>query len=160
LEKKRLGLTVHYRQLPEQMHGSLQAAVRELTQHFKGELRVVQGPKAWEITPAESWNKGTAVRLILADLAADSDILFYAGDGANDTEAIEEVAAMGGITVGIGPDAPSTAEYRLRSHAVLRALLRYLDASLERRRPHFARSSQSCLEPYPFRKHATPTKLT
>jgi len=86
LENKRLGLTVHYRQLPGQLLGSLQSVVAEAARNFAGELRIVQGPKAWEITPAKGWSKGTAVRLILADFGASSDVLFYAGDGANDAD--------------------------------------------------------------------------
>ena len=34
LEKKRLGLTVHYRQLPGQLLGSLQAVVAEVARRF------------------------------------------------------------------------------------------------------------------------------
>ncbi len=156
LEDKRLSLTVHYRQLPEQLIGSLQAAVAEVTRCFAGELRIVQGPKAWEIAPTNSWNKGTAVRLILADCVAGSDVLFYAGDGANDVEAIEEVAAMGGITVGIGPDAPSAAEYRLPNHAALCEFLGRLDASFKTRKPCGTRSSKNCSGMYGTQKSTRP----
>jgi trehalose 6-phosphate phosphatase len=157
LEKKILGLTVHYRQMAGQLLGSLQAAVTEATQAFAHEVRIVQGPKAWEIIPTDGWNKGTAVRLILADLATNSDALFYAGDSANDAEAIEEVAAMGGMTLGIGPDSPSAAEYRLPNHAAFRAFLGSLDATLENRKPHFTRSAKDYLGLYGFWKSTLPT---
>jgi trehalose-phosphatase len=140
LEKKRVGVTVHYRQLPGHLLGSLQAAITDVSRDFASEVRIVQGPKAWEITPTKGWNKGTAVRLILADFGASSDVLFYAGDGANDAEAIEEVAAMGGITVGIGSDAPPAVSCRLPSPAALLAFLSELSSSLEEREPRFARS--------------------
>ena len=146
LEKKTLGLTVHYRQLPGQLLGSLHTVVSEATQDCAGEVRIVQGPKAWEIAPAKGWNKGTAVRLILADCGTNSDVLFYAGDGANDVEAIDDVAAMGGITVGVGADAPSTVMCRLPNHAALLSFLGNLDASLEKRKPHFARLFQGLRE--------------
>ena len=157
LEMKRLGLTVHYRQMPEELVGSLQAAVQEVTQCFAGELKIVQGPKAWEITAAKGWNKGTAVRLILADCGATSDVLFYAGDGCNDAEAIEEVAAMGGITLGIGSNAPPAAEYRLANHTALREFLGRLDASFETRKRHVARSSKYYLGLYGYWKSTLPT---
>lgn len=157
LEKKKLGLTVHYRQMPESLLGSLRAAIAEAMQQFADELRIVQGPKTWEITPTKGWNKGTAIRLILADFGATSDVLFYAGDGANDVEAIEEVAAMGGITVGIGTDVPSTVSYRLPNQAALLGFLADLDASLEKREPHFAQSSKSYLGLYGFWKPTLPT---
>lgn len=144
LEKKGLGLTVHYRQTPEHLLDSLQSVVAEAVGNFAGELRILHGPKAWEIATAKGWSKGTAVRLILADFVAASDVLFYAGDGANDAEAIAEVAEMGGITVGVGPDAPSASEFRLPDHAALRAFLGGLDAALERGKPHFVRSVRDC----------------
>ena len=157
LEKKRLGLTVHYRQLPGHLLDSLQAAVTDVTQDFASEVRITQGPKAWEITPTKGWNKGTAVRLILADYGTNGDALFYAGDGANDAEAIEEVAAMGGITVGVGADAPSIVACRLPNHAALLSFLGNLDASLEKRGPHFARSAKDYLGLYGFWKSTLPT---
>ena len=147
IETKGLGLTVHYRQTPAKMHDALRTLVVEAVSNFTGELRLVPGPKAWEVTPDNGWSKGTAVRLILADFVAATDMLFYAGDGANDSEAIAEVAEMGGITVGIGPDAPEAAEFRLPDHAVLRDFLGRLDDSLEKGKPHFSRSSTDCEEP-------------
>jgi len=131
IENKRLGLTIHYRRLPGRLLASLQEAVAEITRQYAGQVRIVQGPRAWEITTADGWTKGTAVRLILADLGADRDVLFYAGDGANDAEAFDELAAMGGVTVGIGPDAPKTAAYRMPNQAALIDFLTELDARLE-----------------------------
>jgi trehalose-phosphatase len=160
IEKKRFGLTLHYRHLPEQLLGALQAAVAEVTKCFAGEVRTVQGPRAWEITPANGWNKGTAVQLILADLAIQSDFVLYAGDGANDAEGIEAVAGMGGITLGIGPHAPAAAEYRLANHAALQALLARLDASLEKTKSHFAESVTDCLRPHAGWKSVLPTNPT
>ncbi len=157
LEKKRLSLTVHYRQLPEQLLGSLQVVVAEAMRDFARQVRLVQGPEAWEIIPANGWNKGTAIRLILADFGAVSDILLYAGDAANDADAIAEVAAMGGITVGIGAEAPPTVTCRLPSQAVLLSFLGALDASLERRRPHVGRASKNYLGLYGYWKSTFPT---
>lgn len=160
LEKKRLGLTVHYRQLADRLLGSFETAVTEVTRDFAGEVRIVQGPKALEITPARGWNKGTAVRLILADLGAPSDVLFYAGDGANDAEAMEEVAAMGGITVGIGDAAPRGVTWRVPSQASLVAFLAQLDACLEQRECHFSHASHDCRGPHGVRKSTLPTHRT
>jgi len=157
LEKKRLGLTVHYRQLPGQLLGPLQAAITDVTRTFANDIRVVQGPKAWEITPARGWNKGTAVRLILADFGTNGDVLFYAGDGANDAEAFKEIAAMGGITVGVGADAPSNAVCKLPNQVALLSFLSSLDGSLEKRKPHFSRSSKEYVGLYGFWKSTLPT---
>jgi len=131
LEKKRLALTVHYRHAPEEARRRLRAAVADAVDPWAEQVRIVPGPEAWEITPLNRWNKGTAVRLILADSDADDELLFYAGDGANDAEAISEVAAMGGITLGIGPDAPPDAVCRLPDQAALMEFLSELNAALE-----------------------------
>ena len=157
LEKKRLGLTVHYRHLPVQMLDSLEEAVANAMTESTNEVRIVRGPKAWEIMPAKGWNKGMAIRLMLADIGAASDILFYAGDGDNDSEAIEEVVAMGGSTVGIGPDAPAAAACRLPNHAALLSFLGNLDSSLETRKHHFARSAKHYLGLYGLWRSTLPT---
>ena len=157
LEKKRLGLAVHYRHLPEHFVAPLHANVEEVTKALASELRIVEGPKAWEITPAWGWTKGTAVRLILTHLGANGDALLYAGDGANDAEAMEVVAALGGTALGIGHHAPSTAQYRLPDHTALRTFLSSLDASLERRKPGPARSVTDHLALYGVRKFTLPT---
>jgi trehalose 6-phosphate phosphatase len=140
LERKRLGLAVHYRQLPEHEVAPLRANVENAARAFGSELRIVQGPEAWEITPAWGWTKGTAVRLILAHLGANSPVLFYAGDRDSDIEAMEVVAAMGGIAMGIGPHAPSAAGCQLPDPGALRAFLANLDASLEEWKSSPARS--------------------
>lgn len=156
LEKKRLGLTVHYRLLPGQLLGSLQAAVTDITRSFANDIRVSQGPKAWEITPARGWNKGTAVQLIRVDIGKTPDVILYAGDGANDAEAFQEIAAMGGVTLGVGADAPSSAVYRLPNQPALLSFLNDLDGSLEKRRPHSTRSSKDYVGLYGLWKSMFP----
>ena len=86
----------------------------------------MQGPKAWEIMPCWGWTKGSAVRLIFADVGVANAAVLYAGDGANDAEAIEVVAAMGGITLGIGPHPPTGSQYHLPNPATL---LQFLGSS-------------------------------
>jgi trehalose 6-phosphate phosphatase len=157
LERKRLGLAVHYRRLPEHLVAPLRARVQEVAGRFSGELRIVQGPRAWEITPAWGWTKGTAIRLILAHLGAGSKSLLYAGDAPNDAEAMEVAAAMGGIVLGIGPQAPAVAQYQLPDPSALKVFLRRLDASLESRKPAPVRSTRNHLALYGLGKPAVPT---
>ncbi len=157
IEKKRLGLTIHYRHLPDRLHGALHAVVTDVITESANDVRMLRGPMAMEITPAKGWNKGMATRLILADIGAANDILFYAGDGDNDYEAVEEVAAMGGITVGIGLNAPTAASHRLPSHVALLSFLGKLNSSLERRKPHLTRSAEKCLRLFRFIKPTIPT---
>lgn len=156
LETKRLGLAVHYRHLPEHLVAPLRGTIDDAAQAFAGELRIVDGPRAWEITPAWGWTKGTAVRLILAHLGASSEYLLYAGDGANDADAMEVVAGMGGIVLGIGPRAPSAAQYRLPDHAALRTFLSSLEARLKTRQTIPPRSARDYLALYGLWKSTFP----
>ncbi|MCE5301787.1 MAG: trehalose-phosphatase [Planctomycetaceae bacterium] len=133
IERKRLGLTVHFRRTPNTFHDPLHQGIVDAACEFPGEIRVARGPKAWELFPAKGWDKGMAIRLILADIGADHDILLYAGDGENDRAAMTEVAAMGGITVGVGLDAPQNTAWSLPNPMAVRTLLECLDASLEPR---------------------------
>ena len=68
---------------------------------------------------AWGWTKGTAVRLIFGDVGATNAALLYAGDGANDIDAMEIVTAMGGIALGIGPHPPTASQYSLPNPATL-----------------------------------------
>ncbi len=74
---------------------------------------------AWEISPELGWNKGTAVRMILEHLDEPRAMAIYAGDGGNDADAFEAVAAVAGITIGVGPGAPAPARFRLADPAAL-----------------------------------------
>jgi trehalose 6-phosphate phosphatase len=132
IENKRLGLTVHYRGANPGGFPALKSRVRAALDPLADQLRSVSGPMAIEITPKLGWTKGTAVRTILQQLGGDRDVVVYAGDGANDVEALEVVAAGGGFALGVGSEAPPAAQYRLPDHVALWRFLTRLDDSLER----------------------------
>jgi len=111
VEDRRFGLTLHYRQLAPSRHEELLEGARQVLREYEARLRVVIGLMAWEVNPAIGWHKGTAVRAI-AEAIGHEALIFYAGDSANDTEALEVVAALGGISVRVGATAPP-AEYRV-----------------------------------------------
>ena len=114
-------------------------ALEILGQHHR-RLRVVDGPLALEITPRLGWTKGTAVRLFLDALPLRSRLVLYAGDHANDLDAIEAVeglagitiagTANGGITIGIGEHAPPVAKFRMDSPRQFGAWLTDLETAL------------------------------
>ena len=85
---------------------------------------------ALEVTLQWGWNKQTAVREVIAHVAADGAGTLYAGDGANDAEAMEAVVALGGVALGIGPEAPSVAPYRLPDPTALVDFLEHLYEAL------------------------------
>lgn len=112
LEQKPVGLTVHYRGAAPDEVEALRRDVAEALTPFSGTLRVVDGAMAMEIAPDIGWTKGTALRMIVEHVG--SVVLpLYAGDDANDADALLAAADLGGITIGVGPRAPSLARYRL-----------------------------------------------
>lgn len=119
LEDKRLGFTLHYRDLAADRVGQFQARARAALEPFSGDLRCVDGPRAIEVTSELGWTKGTAVRLIARHLGIEGPGVLYAGDAANDAEALQTVVVMGGVAVGVGPHAPQVAPYRLPDAAAL-----------------------------------------
>jgi trehalose 6-phosphate phosphatase len=131
LEKKGLGFTVHYRQTPPHMIDGLRTSVRETLRPFLPRLRCNDGPMALEITSELAWNKGTAVSMIVGHIHPDRYALLYAGDSANDADALEAVIALGGIGIGVGPEAPLVAQHRVADPATLQRLLRDLDQGLD-----------------------------
>ena len=113
LEPKPMGLTVHYRSVAPDQIEALRTDVAAAIRPFCGTLRVVDGVMAIEIAPDFGWTKGTALRRIVAHVGGTAVLPLYAGDDANDADALLAAADLGGIAIGIGPRAPSLADYRL-----------------------------------------------
>jgi trehalose-phosphatase len=122
VEDKGLGLTLHYRAAPPHRIEDLRAHAQQIFQSWAGELRILEVAMAMEITPAFGWTKGSAVQRIVTSAGRDA-IPLYAGDEANDRDALETAAALGGVAIGVGPRAPSSADYRLPDPAALLSLL-------------------------------------
>jgi trehalose-phosphatase len=130
LEDKGLGFTVHFRHTLPHLIESLRMQVWETIEPFSPGLRCAEGPMALEVTPELGWNKGTAVSMIVRHLKPCSYALLYAGDSANDAEGLEAAIALGGIGIGVGPDAPSVAQCTLPGTGALHELLVDLEDSL------------------------------
>jgi trehalose 6-phosphate phosphatase len=129
VEDKQVGLSLHYRQVAlHQREGLLGRAGQEIGPYAR-HLRVVQGPMAWEISPELSWDKGSALRLILESIGPDV-FPVYAGDGANDAGAMETTVTLGGVALGIGADAPAAAQYRFLGQAAFVTFLSSLADAL------------------------------
>lgn len=127
VEKKPLGLTVHYRGVSAALIPAFRDRINHVLHSCGSKIRVVPGRAAIEVTANLGWTKGSAVHKILEDVGSNA-LPFFAGDGANDAEAIDAVKRLGGITIGIGPQAPSAALARLPDPP---ALVNFLQAFLE-----------------------------
>lgn len=155
LEDKQIGFTIHYRHVDASQADSLRVQCEEALEPYSDQFRILGGPMAIEVSPELGWNKGTAVRAILDHFRINRTALLYAGDSENDAEALETVASLGGVALGIGPEAPATASYHLESPGELEALLTSLDDSLRRRQS--ASASTRALAVYGLWKSSFPT---
>jgi trehalose 6-phosphate phosphatase len=126
LENKRIGMTVHVRHMAPERIPELRTRVVQVVHELAHPLRLVDGPLAIEITPAGEAHKGSAIHAFLHFLGTPEAMCLYAGDDANDAEAFEEIAARGGVCIGIGAHAPQAAQHRLDTPQDLMAMLREL----------------------------------
>jgi trehalose 6-phosphate phosphatase len=123
IERKALGLTVHWRDLEAARHADFRRVVTDRLRPWHDELQTFAGPMATEILAREGWDKGTAVEHIAAELAAGHPLVIYAGDQDNDRHAFEAVAVRGGMSIGIGANAPAGATVTLPDPAALHDLM-------------------------------------
>ncbi|MBI3461593.1 MAG: trehalose-phosphatase [Planctomycetes bacterium] len=129
LERKPVGLALHYRDVAPERISELKSQASSVLSTFAGQICVTNGPMAFEVTPALGWTKGTAVRWLCKQTG--NDVLpLYAGDHLNDADALATAAALRGIAIGVGPDAPPSAEHRLLDAAALINVLRRLSDSM------------------------------
>ncbi len=142
-ERKPLGITIHTRSVDAASRTCVHQHVRQKLSTDFPTLRVVETACGVEITAAIGVTKADAVRELIRSrriprwlpfaaervtvagesatpVPLESDpIIFYAGDEANDAEAIAYVNAKDGITFGIGPHAPAASQFRLDIPAML-----------------------------------------
>ncbi|MER2526413.1 MAG: trehalose-phosphatase [Candidatus Competibacter denitrificans] len=131
VEKKALGLTVHYRQVCAEHSAAAHEDFMALLRPYAESVQLFQAPLAIEVLPALGVDKGTALQAIIAHShCCQADGVLYAGDGLNDAAALAVAAAIGGIALGIGPEPPTAATHRLADYRELTALLAQLAATL------------------------------
>jgi trehalose-phosphatase len=130
VERKRFGLTVHFRELDAKVVPFLIENLETEMARWGDRLHVVTGARAVEIIPNLGWTKGTAVDLFLERLGRKPRLVIYAGDEASDLEVLWEVGLHDGITIGVGHSSPTVAQYELPDCQAVERLLEQLCESL------------------------------
>lgn len=130
LEKKAWGLTLHYREANPDQIEALRAEFLALLEPHAAAVRFYQAPLAIEVRPATGADKGTALHALSAREGAPLPCVLYGGDAANDAPALAAATELGGLALGIGPEPPAEAVYRLSDPAALTAFLAGLAATL------------------------------
>jgi len=120
IERKPAGFTLHFRAVEDAPAIGLVDLARTMLERHGDRLRVLDGPRALEVSVNLGWTKGTAVRRLCAEPPARP---FYAGDSENDADALSAASELGGIAVGIGSAAPREAAHRLADPQSLVAVL-------------------------------------
>jgi trehalose 6-phosphate phosphatase len=110
VEAKRFALAIHFRLAPdsalERIEGEVDAALRRYPT-----LRKTEGKKVFELRPRLAWDKGAALRWILAQLPgpAERRIPIYVGDDTTDEDGFAAAQAEGGSGFLVAPEPHPTA---------------------------------------------------
>jgi trehalose 6-phosphate phosphatase len=110
LEDKRLTLALHYRQVPEFEQACRQAAAAAVAGCVG--LAVAAGKMVFELRPAGS-DKGGAVQAFMAEPPFAGRRPVFAGDDVTDEDGFAAVNRLGGLSVLVGPERPSSARHRV-----------------------------------------------
>jgi len=122
LERKTLGVALHYRQQPSMEAAAVAAATALAERHG---LVLQRGKMMVELRT--DGDKGRAIAALLASRAmADTRPLFF-GDDLTDEDGFVTAAAAGGAGVLVGEPRPTAARYRLPDVA---AVMAWIDAAL------------------------------
>ncbi|HEY1186427.1 MAG TPA: trehalose-phosphatase [Gemmata sp.] len=134
VERKPTALAVHYRELTPLASVCLGIEVSEVLHRF-AELRFRVVSAAVEVTPANGWDKGSAVEAVLGRVRTpgrSAPFPIYFGDAPNDEEGMSAALAAGGLAIGIGPDAPTAGEHKFPDPDALFKALTELHVRLTR----------------------------
>ena len=145
IERKPGCLSLHFRNLLPLMAACFVEEVQDVLKALQPTcppLRVREVSKAIEVALADSWTKGDAISWMLMRCPMNAFPVF-ACDGANDEEGVAIVNARGGLTIGIGPDAPAGVTLRRATPGDLAEDLTTLARLLTAPAPHAMREFES-----------------
>ncbi|BCA79931.1 trehalose-phosphatase [Desulfuromonas sp. AOP6] len=134
IERKKFAIAVHYRRVPDDLHGKVEEAVDAVLAE-REELRKTSGKKIFELRPDLDWDKGKALLWLLEQPGLDGEDLLpiYVGDDLTDEDALRETKKQGiGILVR-DENRPTHAHYVLDNTKEVREFLRALCDHLKKR---------------------------
>ena len=125
VECKGLTTTVHYRNAAEGDAVLIEQTVRRAVRPATAAFRVNPGKKVWEIVPRTNWNKGSAVRWILAHWGRPEASCIYFGDDRTDEDAFRALPEA--LTFKVGGGHGTRAKYCAPGPAAVEEFLRWLE---------------------------------
>ncbi|MCL5022330.1 MAG: trehalose-phosphatase [Nitrospirae bacterium] len=133
LEDKKLTLSLHFRSAKKEDIPRVKQVFYATADTFlkEGSLGLIKGKKVLELTPGPSWNKGSAVDLILRRLGKDC-FPVYIGDDSTDETAFA-VLRQKGLALRVGKSNSTAAHFFLKGRRevprVLTLIIRKLGAA-------------------------------
>lgn len=126
IEKKRFGLSVHYRNVPPRFVRRVAERVRARLAAVGGRYRLLPGKKTFDIRAAVRWNKGHALEAIRERLAGTWRGVFI-GDDHTDEEGFATLGRRA-LTIRVGRVQDTSAQFVFSRRAQVDRLLEALAA--------------------------------
>jgi trehalose 6-phosphate phosphatase len=124
VENKGVTATIHYRMVDREAVETVREHVFEaVDERGDGEVEIHDGKESLELRPAADWDKGSAINQLQDHV--DGWQPLYIGDDTTDEAAFEAITPNG-ITVHVGDNHETAADYRVRSSAEAEVFIRWL----------------------------------
>jgi len=123
VENKGVTATIHYRMVDRDKVETVQDHIREAVRELgEGEVEIHDGKESLELRPAADWDKGSAISRLLEHV--DGWLPLYIGDDTTDEAAFEEIRPDG-ITVHVGDNHETAADFRVRTSVEAEVFVRW-----------------------------------
>ena len=116
IEDKKFGVAVHYRSVTPRLERALRREAAHVVDRFvrDGSVRVHDDTKTFDVYPAGSASKGSAVRSLVRSLGRGGrPLVVYIGDSMTDEDAFRALSS--GLTIRVGYKKGSAARYHFRN---------------------------------------------
>jgi len=124
VENKGVTATIHYRMVDREQVETVQDHVSETVAELADEeVEIHDGKESLELRPAADWDKGSAISQLQEHV--DGWLPMYIGDDTTDEAAFEELTPNG-LTVHVGDNHETFADYRVRSSEEAEVFVRWL----------------------------------
>jgi trehalose-phosphatase len=128
LENKSFSLALHYRNVPRAHQLDFDALVDRLRKKTAGQpVRWLPGKKVWELLPRVAWDKGRAAEALIRHL--DHPFPVAVGDDKTDEDMFQALPRKA-ITIRVGNNGDSFAQFRLKCQSEVTPFLRFLEEVL------------------------------
>ena len=124
VEDKGLSVAVHYRHADPDQHEAVRSAVHGVLSHSSHPFVLTVGRMCFDLRARVYWNKGEAVRWLLAHVDQPAALVVFVGGDPTDEDAF--AALPDGVTVRVGAGAETAARYHVDGPDGVRKFLEWL----------------------------------